>query len=179
MNRDCIKLTRKYPIVAFAECGRTGKKQNLLDLKVYSSNRAMRTIYSSKTGSEDSCFTPCAGFEGRELEEWWLVHTEKWDYKLEQQLANTRGRRMTPKTYNKKAFQRVMQSPTVPYKPTEARLQLAKRLEKYFQEQQKDGTITHGAVLRRVPQGWVRASRLLSPGRDEQALPDVFGDAHF
>eukprot|EP00903_Cladosiphon_okamuranus_P008985 g8595.t1 len=151
MNRDCIKLTRKYPLVAFSECGRTGRKQNLFDLKVYSSNRAMRTIYSSKTGSEDSCFTPCAGFEDWGLEEWWIVrdvgstrpvHTEKWDYKLEQQLANTRGKRMTPKTYNKKAFQRTMQSPTVPNKATEAQLQLAKRLEKYFQEQQEDGTIT-------------------------------------
>lgn len=129
MNRDCIELTKKYPFVGFSECGRTGKKQNLFDLIVYSNNRAMRCIYSSKTGSEDSCFAPCAGFEGRELGEWWIVrdvgstrrvHTESWTIKLEQELANKRAKRMTAKTYNKKAFKRVMQPPTVPTKPTDA-----------------------------------------------------------
>eukprot|EP00903_Cladosiphon_okamuranus_P008679 g8318.t1 len=55
----------------------------------------MRTIFSSKDGSEDSCFKPCAGFEGRELNEWWIVrdrgstrrvHKEPWDHKLEKNL---------------------------------------------------------------------------------------------
>ena len=151
MNRDCIELTKEHPRVGFSECGRTGRKQNLFDLKVYANNRAMRCIYSSKTGSEDSCFTPCAGFEGRELGEWYIVrevgstrrvHSEPWTIKLERDLANRQGTKMTTKTFNKKAFKRVMQSPTVPSKATDAQEQLAQRLQKYFQEEQKDGTIT-------------------------------------
>ena len=111
----------------------------------------MRCIYSSKTESENSCFTPCAGFEGRELGEWLIVrdagstrrvHNEPWTFKLERDLVNRQGTKMTAKTFNKKAFKRVMQSPTVPTRATDAQEQLAQRLQKYFQEQQKDGTIT-------------------------------------
>lgn len=111
----------------------------------------MRCIYSSKTGSEDSCFIPCAGYEERELGEWWIVrdvgstrrvHTEPWDIKLERDLANKQGSRMTAKTYNKKAFKRAMQSPTVHTKATDAQQRSAQRLKNYFQDEQKDGTIT-------------------------------------
>ena len=175
MNRDCVKLTKEYPLVGFSECGRTGKKQNLFDLRVYTRNRAMRCIYSSKTGSEDSCFMPCAGFEERELGEWWVVrdagstrrvHTEPWNITLERDLSNKKGVRMTAKTFNKKAFKRVMQSPTVPTEATDAQEQLAQRLEKYFQEEQQDGTITvrfHGEYHR---EGYAPAASYRLDGTD-------------
>lgn len=116
---------------------------------MYSNNRAIRSIYSSKEGSEDSCFKPCAGFEGRELGEWWIVrdvgsttkvHTEPWDNKMEEELWKVRPGRMTANTYNGKAFKRRMQSPTVPTEATDAQNETAQRLEAYFQDQQEDGT---------------------------------------
>lgn len=99
MNRECSHFATSYPSVDVSTCGRTGRKINLLDLAVYSRNRAMRTIYSSKEGSEDTCFKPCAGFERKELAAWWIVrdrgnqgtaHTEPWDDQLEKDLSNVR-----------------------------------------------------------------------------------------
>lgn len=160
INWDCLELTKEYPLVGFSECGRTGKKVNLFDLKVYSNNRAMRTVFSSKEGSEDSCFKPCAGFEGRELNEWWIVrdrgstlrvHREPWDDKLEEKLSNVRGAKMTIKTHNAKAFKRRMQSPTVCTEASDTQNSLAQRLQAYFQQEQEDPTITvrfHGEYHR-------------------------------
>lgn len=151
MNWDCLQLTNEYPLVGFSECGRAGKKVNLFDLAVYSRNRAMRCIYSSKEGSVDSWFTPCAGFEGRGLGEWWIVrdkgstmrvHTEPWDTKDEEKLLNVLPEKMTAKSYNAKAFKRRMQSPTVCTRATDAQERVAHRLQGYFQDEQEDGTIT-------------------------------------
>lgn len=122
MNKDCIELTKEYPHVEFFKCGRTGKKQNLFDLVVYSKNRAMRCIYSSKEGSTDSCFMPCAGFEGRELGEWCIVrdvgstrrvHIEQWDVAVDgPKFANVAPGKMDMSTYNDTAFRTFMQSRT-------------------------------------------------------------------
>eukprot|EP00752_Nemacystus_decipiens_P017978 g16111.t1 len=152
MNRDCIELTREHPQVEFSMCGRTRKKQNLFDLVVYSKNRAMRTIYSSKEGSEDSCFMPCAGFEGRELGEWWIVrdiggtrpvHTEPWDVAVDgPNLANVWSRSMDTSTYEDTAFRAFMvQSHTEETTATSAQVRLSKRLQAYFQDLQEDVTI--------------------------------------
>eukprot|EP00903_Cladosiphon_okamuranus_P006479 g6338.t1 len=150
LNWDCLELTREYPLVDFSECGRTGKKVNLFDLKVCSKNRAMRTIFSSKDGSEDSCFKPCAGFEGRELNEWWIVrdrgstrrvHTEPWDHKLEK-LSNVRGAKMTVKTYNPKAFKIHIQTSSKCEEANDTQKKVAQKLQAYFQQEQEDPTIT-------------------------------------
>ena len=74
--------------------------------------------------------------------EYLVLQVKPWTMKLERELDPTQGVKLNAKTYNKKAFKRVMQSPTVPTKPTDAQQSLAKRLENYFQEQQKDETIT-------------------------------------
>lgn len=151
VNRDCLWMKTKYPNVGFVESGRTGRKENLLDLAVYSKNRAMRCIFSSKERWEDSWLKPCAGFEGRGLDEWWIVrdkgstrevHIEPWDDIDEQALADTRSKKMDFKTYNPKAFKRRMQSPMVPTEATDAQESLVQRLEAYFQDQQDDPTIS-------------------------------------
>lgn len=151
INRDCIELTQRYPLVGFSEWGRTGRKQNLFDLAVYSSNRARRTIFSSKTGSENSCFMPCPGFEGRELNDWWIVrdtagserhfHTEPWTPKLGQDLAHTRAKRMTMDTYDDTAFRRCKESHTEPAPATPDQTRLEQRLQAYFRATQRDVTI--------------------------------------
>lgn len=68
MNRDCIELTQRYPLVDFSECGRTGRKQNLFDLAVYSSNRAMRTIFSSKNWIGEQLFHALCRVRGERTE---------------------------------------------------------------------------------------------------------------
>lgn len=48
INRDLKYIATKYPDVEFSLCNFTDTRDNILDLGVYSNNRATRTIYSSK-----------------------------------------------------------------------------------------------------------------------------------
>lgn len=150
MNRECRTVAEKYPHVSFSTCGKTRKNINVLDLTVYSRNRAMRTIYSSKEGAESSCFLPCAGFEDVPLSSWWIVrdvdsqgvvHEEPWTDDDEKALSNVLGKALTAHTYDGPAFQSFIAS-TSKTPSTADQRKLAERLQTHFRDLQQDSTIT-------------------------------------
>ncbi|CAM9711849.1 unnamed protein product [Ectocarpus sp. 6 AP-2014] len=94
---------------------------------------------------------PCPGFEGIELNDWWIVwdtagserhfHTEPWTPKLEQELAHTRAKRMAMDTYDDTAFRRCIESHTEHAPATPDQTRLEQRLQAYFRATQRDVTI--------------------------------------
>jgi len=150
MNSDCSHIAASYPNVKFSTCGRTKRTTNLFDLHVYSHNRAMRCIYSSKENDWNSYFKPCAGFEGKALGDWWIVrdrgstravHEEPWNQQLEIDLANVCRGPQTVQTYNDSDFQRSMNSNTENSPATITQMKLARRLQAYFQSTQRGSTV--------------------------------------
>ena len=152
-------ITEKYPDVEFSRCGKTGKPINVFDLSVYSENRAMRTVYSSKEGSFDSRFVPCEGFEHDDLSSFWIVrdiddvsrrvHCEPWTREDEEALKNTGGpgKSFLPGIRQFRASDHISRKAN----GDSQQLEVEKKLQTYFRDVQGDPTIQvrfHGKSVR-------------------------------
>lgn len=143
------KIVEKYPQIEFSNCGRTRTNTNILDLSVYSKNRAMRSIGSSKETSTDSRFTPCKGFEDMELSSWWIVrsdesravHREPWTPEDEEKMVNTK-QRIGKQLSGAQVYTAMRSAPVAPKEALPHHNRTAERIAQYFRRQQNDSSIT-------------------------------------